>query len=355
MLQLQVRRKMNQTHRIIIAFTATLLLVLLSVLAGRTYCALYNINLVEVPRNDTLIVIKPGLSLGEVAIIMQEAALLDHPSEFIFAAEFLGLDQQVQAGEYELSYGLSNHTLLKKLTSAGTSATLITVPEGFTLKQIAGLLKNEIGIDSVEFLKAAYDTSLIKQYGIKAPSFEGFLFPDSYDFHRFMSPQSVIEQMAKRFFQIWDEVITPATGAQENSIEAIVTLASIIEGEMIQKSEAPNISCVYNNRLKRNMKLQADPTIQYIIRNGPRRLYNGDLEIQSSYNTYLHAGLPPGPVCNPGREALIAALTPADEPFLYMVSRGDGSHAFNENFSDHLKAKAGLDSIRREISKNRWK
>lgn len=133
----------------------------------------------------------------------------------------------------------------------------------------------------------------------------------------------------------------------------IVTIASIIEGEMLHKSEAPLISAVYHNRLKKRMPLQADPTIQYIIKGAPRRLFRSDLAKESPYNTYLHRGLPPGPVCNPGETSLNAALYPASESYLFMVSTGDGYHAFNYTFEDHIRDKARLDSLRQALAQDR--
>ena len=133
----------------------------------------------------------------------------------------------------------------------------------------------------------------------------------------------------------------------------IVTLASIIEGEAIYDSERPIISAVYHNRLKKGMKLQADPTVQYIIKDGPRRLLNKDLRIKSLYNTYRHQGLPPGPINSPGFESLNAALYPEENDFLYFVAKGDGYHTFSKNEKDHEKAKRAFQRVRRKVKKER--
>ena len=137
------------------------------------------------------------------------------------------------------------------------------------------------------------------------------------------------------------------------SMLEIVTLASIIEGEAIYDSERSIISAVYHNRLKKGMRLQADPTIQYIIDDGPRRLLNDDLKIQSNYNTYLNFGLPPGPINNPGKESIIAALYPSVNDYLYFVARGDGYHTFTTNENDHNKAKRKLQKLRRQLKKKK--
>jgi UPF0755 protein len=133
------------------------------------------------------------------------------------------------------------------------------------------------------------------------------------------------------------------------TLHEIITLASLVEGEAMVDSERAMIAGVYRNRLRRGMRLQADPTIQYIIPDGPRRLLKKDLQIESPYNTYLHAGLPPGPINNPGRKSIEAALYPRDVPYLYFVARGDGSHVFSVTMSQHVQAKRAFDRVRRQV------
>ena len=139
------------------------------------------------------------------------------------------------------------------------------------------------------------------------------------------------------------------------SILEVITLASIIEGEAIYDSERSIISAVYHNRLKKGMKLQADPTIQYIIDDGPRRLLKDDLKIKSNYNTYLYKGLPPGPINNPGRESIIAALYPSVNEYLYFVAKGDGYHTFTKNEKDHNEAKRKFQEVRRRVNRQKNK
>ncbi len=325
----------------------------LGVLAGHTYNAIYAENDLLPDSTLRIITITPGMTVQEVALQLENAGVIERSRDFTFAAGFLDFEGRIQAGEYFLPFGESNRKLLSRLVNAGSSANLVTIPEGYTARQIAKLLRKKIGLDSTAFMCSVYDSSLIKRYEIDAPSFEGFLFPDSYNFYLKMSAVDVIDLMVKRFFQVYDSTMRTETEKIGLSLNDLVTLASIIEGEMTFKSEAPSISAVYHNRLKNRMRLQADPTIQYIVKNGPRRLYNGDLAINSPYNTYIYRGLPPGPVCNPSIVALKAALNPAEEPYLYLVANGDGSHSFNVKFKDHLKAKARLDSIRADVAKRR--
>lgn len=295
------------------------------------------------------------MTLNQIVDLLNDKELLNNPRDFIFAAEFLNLETKIQAGQFQLTSGLSNFDLLHQLQDAGRAANFVTIPEGFTTRQIASRLQKEIGLDSTDFMDCIEDTKLLNKYGLDTPTFEGFLFPDSYNFYPDMTCQEILDQMVYRFFEVFDSSMQVKAEQCGLSMIEAVTLASIIQGEMQDQSEAPLISAVYHNRLKRRMRLQADPTIQYIIRNGPRRLYNGDLEIDSPYNTYKHYGLPPGPVSNPGKTALEAAVSPAHMSYLYMVAQGNGKHAFSNSLTDHLKAKTHLDSLRRALARNKNK
>ncbi len=318
----------------------------LGMIAHKLYNAVYGENVPQLRGEFAEISITKGMSVHAVGQLLQEKGLSKSAKEFVFAARILRLDDKIQAGVFPLPYGKSNAELLARLINAGASAALVTIPEGSTSYEIAHILQTKIGMDSTEFMKAVFDTALLQQFGIEAPSFEGYLFPDSYNLYRDMRPSWVIRRMTERFFSVFDSTRRAKAAALGMSVNQVVTLASIIEGEMVHDSEANEISAVYHNRLNKNMLLQADPTIQYIIPSGPRRLFRSDLAIESPYNTYLHPGLPPGPVCNPGRVALDAALHPAAVPHIFLVSRGDGWHAFNTTLGEHLEDKAHLDSLR---------
>lgn len=337
---------MKSSHRqfTIVFFTGSVLL--LCLLIHRLYDAVYGENIPKIGGEYAEISITKGMSVHAVGRLLQEKGLTKSAKEFVFAARILRLDDKIQAGVFLLPYGKSNAELLARLINAGTCAALVTIPEGSTSYEIAHILQMKIGMDSSEFMKAVFDTALLQEYGIEAPSFEGYLFPDSYNFYREMRPSWVIRKMTERFFTVFDSMRRAEAAALGMTVNQIVTLASIIEGEMAYNSEANEISAVYHNRLKKKMLLQADPTIQYIIPSGPRKLFRSDLAIESPYNTYLHPGLPPGAVCNPGRIALDAALHPAAVPYIFLVSRGDGRHAFNTTLDGHLEDKAYLDSLR---------
>ncbi len=272
---------------------------LLGALALKVYLAVYGPNESSARGEFAEISITPGMTLQEVALNLQDRGLISSAREFLFSARFLLLDRTVQAGMYPLPYGESNAQLLYRLNHAGANAQHVTIPEGLTCREIASLLRREIDLDSGAFMQAVYDTVLLQRFQIAAPSFEGFLFPDSYNFYYDMRPSWVIQQMVRKFFQVADSVFVNRAAAAGLTLTQAVTLASIIEGEMHNREEASLISAVYHNRLRKKMLLQADPTIQYVIPGPRRRLHRSDLQVNSPYNTYLHPGLPPGPVCRP--------------------------------------------------------
>jgi UPF0755 protein len=293
--------------------------------------------------------IPPGVSFSWVCNQLVEQGLVRDRGALVFLARLMGIDRKLAAAEVTFEPGMSIWGMVWKLRQSKPWATNVTIPEGLTVKQIAGILYQKVGIDSVVFMKAVADSGLIRELGIDTPDLEGFLFPDTYNLYYEVASKQVVRRMAMRFRQVWVDSMTIKARELGWSVRQAVTMASIIQGEVKVMEEAPMVSSVYHNRLQAGMLLQADPTIQYIIPDGPRRLTNGDLVIDSPYNTYLHAGLPPGPINNPGLQAMMAALYPADSKYLYFVARGDGSHSFNEDENGHWRDKMQLEKIRRQV------
>jgi UPF0755 protein len=192
------------------------------------------------------------------------------------------------------------------------------------------------------------DLIFMKEFDIKASSLEGYLFPDTYYFFEGTSSRKVLVTMIDEFWKNFNKTFIERTNELGFTVHEVVTLASIIEGEALLDKERAIISSVYHNRLKKRMKLQADPTIQYLIPGNPKALSLRDLKRVSPYNTYLNYGLPPGPINNPGLESIRAALYPASTDYLYFVAQGDGSHVFTTNQQDHLKAKKLYKQYKRE-------
>ena len=183
------------------------------------------------------------------------------------------------------------------------------------------------------------DPEFCKTLGVDAESLEGYLFPETYKFSLMMAEEQVIRRLVKQFQRVFDSQMRAQASRMGMTVHETVSMASIIEGEAQVGDERPIISAVYHNRLKKRMRLQADPTVQYAIVDGPRRLFYKDYRIDSPYNTYRHRGLPPGPIMSPGEASLRAALYPAEVNYLYFVARGDGSHIFSRTTREHEKAK----------------
>ncbi len=208
---------------------------------------------------------------------------------------------------------------------------------GSTIRYIGAKVKYELFVDSAAFVQKAFDQSFVDSLGVNARSMEGYLFPDSYYVYERSSPSEIIGIFYNGFKKFMTDSLKARADSMGFSVHEVLTLASIVEGETNKTEEMPQIASVYLNRLKRGMKLEADPTIQYLQPNGWKRLLYKDLKIKSPYNTYLYAGLPPGPINNPGGKAILAVLYPADTDYLFFVANGEGGHNFSKTYSQHLR------------------
>lgn len=307
----------------------------------------------EKGRQETDFKVKWGSSLYAISQNLEKEGIIQSADYFVLATRLLGRSDAFKAGLFRLKTSSSNYSTLKALQQGAQSYIKLTVPEGLPAKKIAAIVQNKLDLDSTTFMHLLSDTGLIAELGLQTPQLEGYLFPETYNLPYGIDERQVIETMVDLFrVQLPDsfEVRAGRAGFMPNQI---IILASIIEAEALLDDEMPLISSVFHNRLKKGMLLQADPTIQYIIPDGPRRLLNRDLEIDSPYNTYKHPGLPPTPINNPGRKAILAALDPADTGYLYFVANGDGSHTFSVTLRQHLNAKRKLDEIRKSIAREK--
>ncbi|HUV36581.1 MAG TPA: endolytic transglycosylase MltG [Patescibacteria group bacterium] len=282
----------------------------------------------------------PGATLKDVQTQLVENGVLKRSGLFRWAAYLTRKERRIQAGRYLFMRGESVAAVLDKLASGAVDYTRVVIPEGFMVTEIAAVLRMEAEIDSAAFMELAYDDSVLARFGIEAPSLEGYLFPDTYLFSWPLTPRDVIERMVHRFREVYDDsmqALADSVGFGENEA---VTLASIIQAEAVYDSEMPRISAVYHNRLERGWRLEADPTVAYAIGGVRRRLYYKDLRAASPYNTYRVHRLPPGPICSPGRAAILAAVQPqAGSDYLYFVADGTGRHYFSKTLREHLIAK----------------
>ncbi len=288
------------------------------------------------------IIIKPGDSMTQIVDRLKEAKLIRNGTVILFLSELLGKDRHIQAGRYNFEKGITLYAIFSKLLRGDVTLREVTIPEGKTIKQIAGILKKEIGVDSLEFVSLTTDSQFAKSMGIFASSLEGYLFPETYRFSWGASSKEVARAMVQQFKKVFDDSLLKRAEELNFSLHQVVTLASMIEAEAKVEKERKLISAVFHNRLKRGMLLQCCPTVIYVLPEVRLPLLQKDLEIDSPYNTYKYPGLPPGPICNPGKASLLAALYPQDVGYLYFVSRGDGSHIFSTTLAEHTKAKSRI-------------
>ncbi len=305
------------------------------------------------PYEKVKVEIQKGASLTEIATSLKQRRVLNNTRTFQMAVKTLGYETDIPAGKYQLVDANNNYTIIHQLVHGVPILRRVTLLEGWSVDQVATYISARLGTDKQAFLDLCEDPQFLNKHDIPHESLEGFLFPETYYFEEDASPEHIIETIIAEYRSVMTAVHRGRTAELGFTELELVTLASIIEGEAIYDSERPTISAVYHNRLNRGMRLQADPTIQYIIPDGPRRLLNRDLRIDSPYNTYKYDGLPPGPINNPGKESLMAALYPEDNDLLYFVARGDGYHTFSKTQDEHNRAKKKFQKIRREARKKK--
>lgn len=288
--------------------------------------------------SEQLVEIPQGASPAEIRRRLVEAGVVS--DEFIFRAALLwsGRSRMLQAGEYRFDRPMGAIDVVEKIASGEVYEHPITFPEGLTIREMAAIYEARGFGNTTEFVAAAQNASLIKDLDPAAEDLEGYLFPETYALSRGTSVTKLIAMMVNRFRATYDELQAKRTGGTQFTLRQVVTLASLVEKETGKAEERATVAAVYRNRLERRMAMQADPTVVYaLVKAGT---YDGnirkqDLAFDSPYNTYKYPGLPPGPIASPGRAAIEAALAPADAPYLYFVSRNDGSHVFAETLAQH--------------------
>jgi UPF0755 protein len=278
----------------------------------------------------------------KIAEHLKQEKIIDSNFFLRLYVKLRGLDDEIQAGHYKLSSSMSVVEIVDKLVAGETATFRVTVPEGSTVEQIASRLAGS-GLDKEKFLELAREKELdlLANAAKTRYNLEGFLFPETYKFSYGSSEKEVIKVMIEQFKQ----QVSPFQEQIDKmgyDLYEIVTIASLIQAEAKIKEENHLISSVIYNRLEQGMRLQVDATIQYALPTHKSRLYYSDLEIESNYNTYNYRGLPPGPINNPGLEAIEAALNPADTDYLYYVAAGGGSHEFSRTYEEHLSIQRRL-------------
>ena len=309
------------------------------------------------PQNNMSKNVKVAINQGESLDIISKnlfnKGVITNKRIFQLITKIKGLDTSIPIGTFNLKSVNVNKDIINHLVFGIPERTRITILEGWNSRQLAKHLSNEMGLDYDNIINTVNDNNFIKSLKVQSESLEGYLYPDTYFFYDGVDEVSVIKRLVRESQVFWNDSNIAMANSMNFSQHEILTLASIIEGEAIYDSERPIISAVYHNRLKRGMKLQADPTIQYVIEDGPRRLLNKDLRIKSPYNTYLYKGLPPGPINSPGFMSLHAALYPQENEYLYFVAKGDGYHTFSKNEKEHDRAKRAFQRVRKKVKRKK--
>src|SRR4030067_1139784 len=282
------------------------------------------------------IIINHGDSVQKIALQLKEARVISNSNFFILLCKLFDWDREIHAGRYDFSDNYSIFRVLRKLTQGGATAINVVIPEGATLKQIAGILQNEINLDSNLFVQIVSNQSFVDSLKIPGKTLEGYLFPNTYNFYWQQDIKSVIYRMLEAFRKIVYDSLKFVENPQL-SLKRLVTLASLIEKESKRPDELPLLSAVFYNRLKIDMPLQCDPNVSYGLGLN-RPVKPVDLQVKHPYNTYIYYGLPPGPICNPGTLSLRAVLTPAPVSYLYFVAKRDGYHIFSNTLDEHNQA-----------------
>jgi UPF0755 protein len=292
----------------------------------------------ERSREPTPVTIPTGASMRAAAESLHAAGLVRFPGLFRTYAKLRGSDRGIRPGTYLIPSGSGWGDVLATLRSGRGIMAVVTIPEGFTLAQIQPVLASKLSVPEESVTVAARDTALLQRLDLPTVSVEGYLFPDTYFFAPGTSARVAVSVMVHRFEQQWRPAWTARLDTLKATRHAVVTLASIVEREAKLPKERAVIAAVYWNRLRRGMLLQADPTVQYALPAHVNRVLNKHLRVQSPYNTYRQAGLPPGPIGSPGEASLQATLYPANVQYRYFVAMPDGHHEFRVSLAEHEQA-----------------
>jgi UPF0755 protein len=295
--------------------------------------------------------IEKGMSVNAIGRALYEEGVIRSPRFLRVLSLLAGTSRNLTAGVHPFHGAMTAWEVLRELEVPRDVTRDVTIPEGLDREQTAAMLADSLGLSLTRLLEITVDPEFCRRAGVPAETLEGYLFPETYRFSLSMDEAQVLELMVDHFFKVFDSTLLARAKKISMSLHEAVTMASIIEGEAQLDAERPVISAVYHNRLRKRMRLQADPTVQYAISDGPRRLFYRDYGIDSPYNTYRIRGLPPGPIMSSGEASLRAAVEPADVPFLYFVAQGDGSHLFSQTAAEHGRAKRKTYRARREV----WK
>ena len=299
---------------------------------------------------SVVVPIEAGESARRIAEDLEDAGVIESARLFRVLVAFMGVEDELLSGDYEFDKGMVTLTVIDRIHTGITAPVMVTIPEGLRIEEIADLLDEKGLLKAEDFIAAAektdYDFAFLEDLG-EGTDLNGYLFPATYGFSRTVSGEDAVRQMLKAF----DEKVPPTVQVELPTsgltLHQLVTLASIVEREAMKPEERPLIASVFINRLKLGIPLQADPTVQFAVAADPKsvveygywkkELSMADLQLESSYNTYVNPGLPPGPIACPGLDSVMAVLRPARTNYLFFVAKEDGSHVFAETMEEHLQ------------------
>lgn len=283
------------------------------------------------------IFVEPDEPFYKIVVKLKDREVIQSPWLFSKISLVTGLDRRVIPGRYDFNKKVSNYEVMRKLWRGDIAIMIFTVPEGYTLKKIRDLLYQRCGTNPAEFDSLVRDSEYLAAQGVEVGFAEGYLFPETYNFQWGIDADEAIRTMVDQLFMRLGDSL-PAYGKNMGyNFHELLTMASIVESEGTVSDEFPIIASVYHNRYKIGMKLQADPTVIYGMGGLDRDLQVSDYQFPSTYNTYLHQGLPPSPICSPGMDAIMATLYPDSTDYYYFVANGNGRHIFNKTYQQHLQ------------------
>ena len=292
--------------------------------------------------SDITIPVKDGDGSYTIAQKLKDEGIIDYPFIFRLESKLGGYDSKILPGDAKIQSGMSYKEILDLITSDNRNSIKVTFPEGYTIKQMRSLLESEGLIDPVKFDAALdptdYDYRFLKDLPQRENQMEGYLFPSTYYFTSDMSEHDIIDTMLKEFDTEFKDEYYDRAKEMNLTVDEVITMASIIEAETDSTTERAKVAGVFYNRLKAGMKFQSCATVQYILGERKSVLSVADTQIDSPYNTYIHAGFPIGPICNPEAACIEAALYPADTDAYYFVLGKNGNHVFSKTYEEHLAA-----------------
>jgi len=287
------------------------------------------------PAQQTDVIVPRGASFAEVTAVLQRDGVLEHPIAFRLLARLRRVENDVKAGEYRFPAHESSDEVLRRLVRGEQLAVWVTIPEGYTAREIARTLATRSLGDSAAYVHAFLDDGGITVAGARTPNLEGYLFPSTYLLPTGASPSRIAALLVEQFRKELPSDALARARSLHRSVPEVVTIASLVEREGKADEDRPVIASVIYNRLRLGMPLEVDASIEYVFPEHHDVITKRDLQIDSPYNTYLHAGLPPTPIANPGKASLDAAFHPASTEYLYYVAKPDGHSAFAKTLQEH--------------------